>query len=59
MSGEKTQADNISEIERRAEATLKRLLATPPDHKRAAKPNASPKQSAKPRGKTLVGNPEK
>jgi len=36
------------EIERRREATLKRLLATPPDHKRAAKPDASPKKRGRP-----------
>ena len=36
------------EIERRSLATLKRLIATPPDHKRTSKTKASPKKGAIP-----------
>jgi hypothetical protein len=41
------------EVAARSEATLKRLLATPPDHK--TKPGASPKKRGRP-SKTPVAN---
>jgi len=37
-----------TETARRSDATLKRLLATPPHHTRAAKPDASPKKRGRP-----------
>ena len=36
------------EIKKQSEATLKRLLATPPDHKRNVKSAADPKKRGRP-----------
>jgi hypothetical protein len=36
------------EIERRSAATLKRLLATPPDHRRKVNLDANPKKRGRP-----------
>jgi hypothetical protein len=44
MSNEKQD----DEVTRRYEATLKRVLATPPDHKTTLKPGASPKKRGRP-----------
>ena len=43
------------ETARRSDATLKRLLATPPDHKRKAKPGANPKRHESPPKKGVAG----
>ncbi len=39
---------NEIEIEKRSDDALKRLLATPPDHKTKPKPDASPKKRGRP-----------
>ena len=49
MAAKQTEAPlTESEIEKRERETLKRLLATPPDHRTKAKPGASPKKRGRP-----------
>ncbi len=46
--GEDRQADKPDGCEEREKEILKRLLATPPDHRTKPKPGASPKKRGRP-----------
>jgi hypothetical protein len=45
MTGQ--ESEQLEDV-RRSEAVLKRLLATPPDHKRNVKSDANPKKRGRP-----------
>jgi hypothetical protein len=49
MSDKQFDQYDEKETARREDAALKRLLATPPDHKRKLKADASPKTRGRPR----------